>query len=123
MLRKLLHEILDTGAFNLLYLLDFKINEQWERLELTIWCRSVIGTLTFWGEPGGDEDGVELLVLLRAGVAGPVTTGWAFTFSFEFLLGKLSVFVQLDKLRTILQPGKSRISRKTLPATKFCYLI
>ena len=68
-----------------------------------------MGTLTFCGELGGEDDGEELFVLLRAGVGGPVDIGWTLTFSFEFRLGKLSVFVQLDKLRTILQPVKSRI--------------
>lgn len=69
---------------------------------------------TFDGEFGGEDDGVELFVLLRAGVGG-ACIGWTFTLhSFEWRFGKLNVFVHCDKLRTILdfeivKPVKSRI--------------
>lgn len=43
---------------------------QLNSLELTICEISVMGTLTFCGELGGDDDGDELFVLLRAGVGG-----------------------------------------------------
>ena len=68
---------------------------------------------TFDGEFGGEDDGDELFVLLRAGVGG-ACIGWTFTLhSFEWRFGKLSVFVHCDKLRTILDfeivmPVKSR---------------
>lgn len=68
---------------------------------------------TFDGEFGGEDDGDELFVLLRAGVGG-ACIGWTLTLhSFEWRLGKLNVFVHCDKLRTILdfenvKPVKSR---------------
>lgn len=66
---------------------------------------------TFCGELGGEDDGVELFVLLRAGVGGGAWIGWTFTLhSLEWRFGKLRVFVHCDKLRTILMPVKSRIS-------------
>lgn len=69
-----------------------------------------MGTLTFWGELGGDDDGVELLVLLRAGVGGGALIGCTFTLhSLEWRFGKLNVFVHWDRLRTILLAVKSRI--------------
>lgn len=79
-----------------------------------------MGTLTFCGELGGEDDGDELFVLLRAGVGGPLDIGWTLTFSFEFRLGKLSVFVQLDKLRTILLV-ESRIFVDILTFSKYFF--
>lgn len=67
---------------------------------------------TFDGEFGGDDDGVELLVLFRAGVGG-AWIGWTFTLhSFEWRFGKLKVFVHDARLRTIFVDDKSRFIAK-----------
>lgn len=76
---------------------------------------------TFDGEFGGDDDGVELLVLLRAGVGG-AWIGCTFTLhSLEWRFGKLKVFVHCDRLRTIFELLKSRIFNEILKLfTFFC---